>query len=819
MGQIDLSWGPPTNEDARLSRTGYRVMIDGAAPTSGTCAAALGTGATGCTITGLAAGNYDVTIVATYADGDGATGTDDVNVPRGRPEMAPTVTLVPGDGMITASWTEVPAAANYIITVDPAPPGGSPITVSALNTSAVVGGLTNGQSYDIRVRGANSFGAGPQSAVRMASPGSAPRAAPTIADVDVSTIRNIVIDWDTLPPSDDGGSPITNYEAIATPAPGEGAETVMCVVNAPTTSCTLEEGVFAGIVYEVQVRAINSFGAGDYSAAMTVTTPTAAPDMPRNIVITEGSETLSVAWDFVIDDGGSPITGYIVRVALEDAPGTIVGSCETAADINTCALEELDNDENYIVTVFAVSDEGVSVASAAVRASPGTAIIESSSDYLADFAQNLAAQIVNIVGDHIDSASSAGDSFVSLGGKTLSFEQWAADTADRPIGWGEHQTVEEMLKGNPISFGFHGGGGGSKSGSYTLWGYVGIQGFEGKTGDGQTDFSGDLLTRTLGIDYHLDEGTIGVGVSYSDDEGKLGADKTDVELLSVHPYISWELSESTSFVGQFGLGEGNLKVIDADGNVDQDEDFQLQFVSLGLDNDLNTGWFEDIELGLRTDAQVVQIDADNRELDSDVWRLRAAIEAHSVFDLTDGGTARPSLEFGVRYDGGDTQTGLGLDTVLGLRMDNPASGMSLEGKARYLLAHRESSKREWSVGMVLSYDIGTKERGLAFSLEPSYGGGESQSRSIWLDNFTVSDQERRMRLRATLGYGMGVLGGAAVMTPYGSYELSGDTKKLREGLLFAWPAHKTSLDLYLEQSLRDEERGEHSVNIKFALDF
>ncbi len=820
MGQIDLSWGPPTNEDARLSRTGYRVMIDGAAPTSGTCAAALGTGATGCTITGLAAGNYDVTIVATYADGDGATGTDDVNVPRGRPEMAPTVTLVPGDGMITASWTEVPEAAEYIITVDPVDSSGSPITVSAANTSNVISGLTNRQSYDIRVRGANSFGAGPQSAVRMASPGSAPRAAPTIADVDVSTIRNIVIDWDTLPPSDDGGSPITNYEAIATPAPGEGAETVMCVVNAPTTSCTLEEGVFAGIVYEVQVRAINSFGAGDYSAAMTVTTPTAAPDMPRNIVITEGSETLSVAWDFVIDDGGSPITGYIVRVALEDAPGTIVAECETAADINTCALEELDNDENYIVTVFAVSDEGVSVASAAVRASPGTAIIESSSDYLADFAQNLAAQIVNIVGDHIDSASSAGDSFVSLGGKTLSFEQWAADTADRPIGWGEHQTVEEMLKGNPISFGFHGGGGGSKSGSYTLWGYVGIQGFEGKTGDGQTDFSGDLLTRTLGIDYHLDDGTIGVGVSYSDDEGKLGADKTDVELLSVHPYISWELSESTSFVGQFGLGEGNLKVIDADGNVDQDEDFQLQFVSLGLDNDLNTGWFEDIELGLRTDAQVVQIDADNRELDSDVWRLRAAIEAHSVFDLTGGGTARPSLEFGVRYDGGDTQTGLGLDTVLGLRMDNPASGVSLEGKARYLLAHRESSKREWSVGMVLSYDIGTKERGLAFSLEPSYGGGASQSRSIWLDKFTVSDQERRMRLRATLGYGMGVLGGAAVMTPYGSYELSdSDTRKLREGLLFAWPAHKTSLDLYLEQSLRDEERNENSVNIKFALDF
>ncbi len=822
-GQIDLSWGPPTNEDARLSRTGYRVMIDGAAPTAGSCSGALGRGATACTITGLAAGNYDVTIVATYAEGDGVTVTDDVDVPFGDPEVAPTVTLEAGDQTITASWTEVPAAANYIITVDPAPPGGSPITVSALNTSAVVGGLTNGQSYDIRVRGANSFGAGPQSAVRMASPGRTPRAAPTIADVDVSTIRNIDIDWDTLPTSDNGGSPITNYEAIATPAPGEGAETVMCVVNAPTTSCTLEEGVFAGIVYEVQVRAINSFGPGDYSAAMTVTTETAAPDMPQNILISGSAETLSVAWDFVTDDGGSPITGYIVRVALEDAPGAIVAECETAADINTCALEELDNDENYIVTVFAVSDEGVSVASAAVRASPGTAIIESSSDYLADFAQNLAAQIVNIVGDHIDSASSAGgpgDSFVSLGGKTLSFEQWAADTADRPIGWGEHQTVEEMLKGNPISFGFHGGGGGSKSGSYTLWGYLGIQGYEGKTSDGQTDFSGDLLTRTLGIDYHLDDGTIGVGVSYSDDEGKLGADKTDVELLSVHPYISWELSESTRFVGQFGLGEGNLKVIDTDGNVDLDEDFQLQFVSLGLDNDLNTGWFEDIELGLRTDAQVVQIDADNRELDSDVWRLRAAIEAHSVFDLTGGGTARPSLEFGVRYDGGDTKTGLGLDTVLGLRMDNPASGMSLEGKARYLLAHRESSKREWSVGMVLSYDIGTKERGLAFSLEPSYGGGASQSRSIWLDKFTVSDQERRMRLRATLGYGMGVLGGAAVMTPYGSYELSdSDTRKLREGLLFAWPAHKTSLDLYLEQSLRDEERNENSVNIKFALDF
>ena len=74
---------------------------------------------------------------------------------------------------------------------------------------------------------------------------------------------------------------------------------------------------------------------------------------------------------------------------------------------------------------------------------------------------------------------------------------------------------------------------------------------------------------------------------------------------------------------------------------------------------------------------------------ADVTRVRFALEGSRPFAL--GGTAAltPSLELGVRHDGGDAETGFGADIGAGLALSDPARGLSAEVRARGLLTHED----------------------------------------------------------------------------------------------------------------------------------
>ena len=102
-------------------------------------------------------------------------------------------------------------------------------------------------------------------------------------------------------------------------------------------------------------------------------------------------------------------------------------------------------------------------------------------------------------------------------------------------------------------------------------------------------FAGELLLATVGFDVPMsDRATVGIGVSHTNGDGTLGDDTTDVSLFSVHPYLRWQLSPRTQVWGQTGLGNGNLQVRDADGDVTLDEDFQVTFVTAGSSSELPT---------------------------------------------------------------------------------------------------------------------------------------------------------------------------------------------------------------------------------------
>ena len=94
-----------------------------------------------------------------------------------------------------------------------------------------------------------------------------------------------------------------------------------------------------------------------------------------------------------------------------------------------------------------------------------------------------------------------------------------------------------------------------------------------------------------------------------------------------------------------------------------------------------------MNLALKTDVSFVRMESEKAANSS---RVRLVLEGGRSFAVGEGATFRPSLEYGVRYDGGDAEPGTGVEAGGGVAYSDAASGLSIEAKARILVAHVDS---------------------------------------------------------------------------------------------------------------------------------
>ena len=100
------------------------------------------------------------------------------------------------------------------------------------------------------------------------------------------------------------------------------------------------------------------------------------------------------------------------------------------------------------------------------------------------------------------------------------------------------------------------------------------------------------------------------------------------------------------------------------------------------------------ELAVKTDAMGVRISSEATEdsaggnlaaAEANVTRLRLGLEGTWRGLEIGTGTLAPRLEIGVRHDGGDAETGFGLDLGGGLAWSDPGTGVRAEVSGRALL--------------------------------------------------------------------------------------------------------------------------------------
>ena len=189
-------------------------------------------------------------------------------------------------------------------------------------------------------------------------------------------------------------------------------------------------------------------------------------------------------------------------------------------------------------------------------------------------------------------------------------------------------------------------------------------------------------------------------------------------------------------------------------------------------------------LRLKGEGALTQIEVEGggaiEPLTLDVRRLRLLLEGSHEKELASGGRLTPSLEVGVCHDDGDGLRGVGLELGGQLRYLNPKLGLTLEARSRWLAAHRDDME-EWGVGGMVLFEPGADKRGVTFSLIPSLGETQSGTRQLWergLTDALANDNNLAYRPRGggldtELGYGLPVLSGHGLMTPYAGVSLGG----------------------------------------------
>ena len=348
--------------------------------------------ATACTISGLTDGtpylvsvtesNPGATSKPVYFTGIPSTGKAVTVTPGAVPAAPASVGVSPRDGGVDVWWTAPKSnggavVQQYIATVYP---GGASCMVEMPGPLACkVEPLANGVNYVASVVAVNSFGTSPASASsQVFVPFGLPHEPLNVQAFPQN--RMATVTWEA--PTDDGGKPLTSYQATAMPLVSGAGTLRSCTAGnpnpAPTTTKTTTPapvvqvpltcditGLTNGVDYVVYVTATNAAGRSGRSAMTAPFRSIGAPDAPTGVVAytdlggpTAGTTTLHVGWNPSINDGGSPLVSYTATASNGK-------SCTAYGGQTWCDIHELTAGIKYTVSVTAVNTDGyVSPASA-----------------------------------------------------------------------------------------------------------------------------------------------------------------------------------------------------------------------------------------------------------------------------------------------------------------------------------------------------------------------------------------------------------------------------------------------------------------------
>ena len=365
-----------------------------------------------------------------------------------------------------------------------------------------------------------------------------------------------------------------------------------------------------------------------------------------------------------------------------------------------------------------------------------------------------------------------------------------------------------------------------------LWGQGDFQHFNGTSS--LVDFRGRLSATHVGMDL-LSNRHVLTGLSfarswgamgYSDDrEGRLAA-----SFNTFHPYLYWQPHHRLSLWGIGGMGRGSVDIRDP--RLAHVFNSEFRMWAGGLRSVLTKPGKN--ELGFRLDGFMSNIAIDPLEQIREVFgrasRARAMLEAvHQR-----GGRKRSfrlKSEIGGRLDRGEAVHGAAMEAGLRLGFIDTPTGLDLSLQGRMLLFH-DGGYRDWGAGLQASWDPGNKRRGLRMSAASSHGQNGRAGATLWDDSYAYAFGQGRSlpgnpvplnRIDSEAAYGMEVLQGRGLLTPFSRLRWTGHGKELSVGSEFGLQPRSPDtnpLNMELEGIRGKSSRGpDMGVRIRMSIPF
>ena len=451
--------------------------------------------------------------------------------------------------------------------------------------------------------------------------------------------------------------------------------------------------------------------------------------------------------------------------------------------------------------------------------------------WLARFGRTAAEQALDGIAGRIAASRSAGVRG-TIAGQALSFNPGAPKSKSGTGGAANDNAAPSSLAGNDLpaqsdvarAFGAgHGGFGGSAQsrsvtareallgssftatgekdgtgGSLAFWGRAAQSSFDGREGTFSLD--GEATTAMLGADYARGDWLAGMalmqssgkgGGSFADPGSESGAGsgsargaggKVEATLTAAIPYLALQASERVKLWGALGHGVGEVMLKPELGEMLK-SDISWSMASLGLRGDLlPTQESSGSESGGGGPALALVSDAlwagtsseKTRGLaasDSDVTRLRLGLEGSWKAPLEGDASITPKLEMGMRHDGGDAETGFGVELGGGLAWADPALGLSLDVSGRTLIAHASDDLKDRGFAASLAFDSEpASERGPSLALTQDWGGQAKGGLDALFVDDPLEDRtgsgETTTRWTAEGAYGFPAFSGRATGSPH-----------------------------------------------------
>ena len=343
----------------------------------------------------------------------------------------------------------------------------------------------------------------------------------------------------------------------------------------------------------------------------------------------------------------------------------------------------------------------------------------------------------------------------------------------------------------------------ASAGGWSFWGSYDRRSFddEPEDADYDGDYGGYSAAGFLGMERRGGEWLAGLAlggtqsdVDYDFSGDVTGAGVIAADVYGIYPYFHWGRKGDVQvwLVGGVGLGDMAAERWHVGGITDTADlrmsmglagaRFRLPWMLLGG------------TLSARGDAGALNLDTEEgsgvlNELAASVSTFRAGVE--SAWQL---GSLEPFVEVGARYDGGDGQTGGGIELAGGLRLRENAAGFGLEAKGRWLALHSASAFSEGGFSVIASFAPSARGQGLRLRLAPHWGaatdrmgldGAVDDPLGPSLSPLDVRRTPRTWGVDAGIGYGFARRDSRALVTPFGELDRSGaGEQRIRVGVRY-----------------------------------